>query len=247
MSRLFIPKDYWEQIVPNYISESKVNDILQYYDNEYGKGGLTPAKNDVFKALELTSFKDVRVVILGQDPYPDLKNAMGLAFSSKSEIRPLSLGNIIKEVENEYSCSKGFHGNDLSYWANQGVLLLNAILTFKKSDKKSENNFYKRNGKRWEDITDAIICSLDDYSEKKKVPIVFMLWGEDACFTACRTLLLKSNKYRLVLTATHPSNKSKSKDRDFAKKFEGCGHFRKANAFLAKNKVNEIDWGIYTY
>ncbi len=245
MSKLSIPTDYLEKITENYISESKVNDILKYYEKEYKNGVVIPAKNDVFKALGLTKFEAVRVVILGQDPYPNLKNAMGLAFSSRSKVRPKSLKNIVSELNIEYESFQDNGGNDLSHWANQGVLLLNTILTFKSRGKGSKKNLHKSNEKKWEEITDAIICALDDYSKEKGEPIVFMLWGKDACVTGCRTLLSKPNEHRLVLTATHPS--SPGRDSKYAKKFENCGHFKKANSFLKCKGANEIDWGIYSY
>lgn len=245
MSDLSIPESYLEQITENYISKSKVNDILQHYDDEYDEGGVIPAvKNDVFKALELTKFETVRVVILGQDPYPNAENAMGLAFSSRSKVRPKSLKNIVKELKCEYNSFQDNGGNDLSYWANQGVLLLNTILTFKPSESDPKKNLHKSDKKKWKDITDAIIRALDDYSKKERKPIVFMLWGEDACITGCRTLLPKSNEYRLVLTATHPSEQGKREDSRCAKKFEDCGHFKKANDFLVKYGVPPIDWSV---
>lgn len=246
MSDLSIPESYLEQITENYISKSKVNDILQHYDDEYDEGGVIPAvKNDVFKALELTKFETVRVVILGQDPYPNAENAMGLAFSSRSKVRPKSLKNIVKELKCEYNSFQDNGGNDLSYWANQGVLLLNTILTFKPSEGDSKKNLHKSNEKSWEEITDAIIRALDDCSKEERKPIVFMLWGKDACVTGCRTLLPKPNEHRLVLTATHPS--SPGRDSKYAKKFENCGHFKKANSFLKCKGAKEINWGIQSY
>lgn len=242
MSRLFIPKDYWEQIIPNYISETHVKNILRYYEKEYAMGGVIPSEGNVFKALDYTGFKNVSIVILGQDPYPDPKNATGLAFSSRSKVRPKSLKNIVSELNKEYESFQDSCGNDLSYWANQGVLLLNTILTFKPSEGDSKKNLHKSNEKSWEEITDAIICALDDYSKKERKPIVFMLWGKDACVTGCRTLLPKPNEHRLVLTATHPS--SPGRDSKYAKRFENCGHFKKANSFLKCKGTKEINWGI---
>lgn len=118
MSRLFIPKDYWEQIIPNYISETHVKNILRYYEKEYAMGGVIPSEGNVFKALDYTGFKNVSIVILGQDPYPDPKNATGLAFSSRSKVRPKSLKNIVSELNKEYESFQDSCGNDLSYWAN---------------------------------------------------------------------------------------------------------------------------------
>lgn len=244
MSRLFIPKDYWEQIVPKYINETPIKNILRYYEKEYAMGGVIPSEGNVFKALDYTGFKNVSVVILGQDPYPNPENATGLAFSSRDNIkRPQSLSNIIDEIKSEYGKDGFIGGNDLIHWTRQGVLLLNSVLTFKpiKKNKDVENIHKNVKNNNWKEITMAVIQSLDEYSKDNKKPIVFMLWGERANDIG-KKCLVGENEYRLVLTATHPANQSKSKDSNFAKKFEDCGHFKQANAFLVENNANEIDW-----
>lgn len=243
MSRLFIPKDYWEQIIPNYISETHVKNILRYYEKEYAMGGVIPSEGNVFKALDYTGFKNVSIVILGQDPYPDPKNATGLAFSSRDNVkRPQSLNNIVKELDHEYG--KNFvdsGGNDLIHWTRQGVLLLNTILTLKSINGKNVHKSVRSNN--WKDITMAIIHALDEYSKANNKPIVFMLWGTEANNIG-KKCLVGVNGFRLVLSSTHPSGLSYSRSTVNFHSFKGNGHFKKANAFLKSKGVKEINWDI---
>lgn len=243
MSRLFIPKDYWEQIIPNYISETHVKNILRYYEKEYAMGGVIPSEGNVFKALDYTGFKNVSIVILGQDPYPDPKNATGLAFSSRDNVkRPQSLDNIVEELDYEYG--KNFvdsGGNDLIHWTRQGVLLLNTILTLKSINNKNVHTAAGSND--WKHITMSIIKALDKYSKTNNKPIVFMLWGTEANDIG-KKCLVGVNVFRLVLSSTHPSRQSYQRSTVNLHSFKGNGHFKQANAFLKKNNANVIDWSI---
>ena len=180
--------------------------------------------NDIFNALKLTDYNDVKVVILGQDPYHGEGEAHGLAFSVKPGIAiPPSLRNIYKELNQSLGCyipNNGF----LEKWAKQGVLLLNTALTVRKDMANSHS------GKGWEILTDAIIKKLNNRPE----PIVFMLWGNNA---KSKSWFVDSQKH-LVLTSVHPSPLSASRG------FFGCNHFKKANEFLASIGENPIDWQI---
>ena len=174
----------------------------------------------IFKAFELTSFSDTRVVILGQDPYHTKNVANGLAFSSNLPILPGSLKNIYKELIQDVKIPVPRHG-DLSCWARQGVLLLNTVLTVREGAPLSHAD------KGWESFTDEIIKTINEQDRG----IVFLLWGNKAI--AKKHLL--TNPKHLVLTAPHPSPLSASRG------FLGCRHFSLANAFL---KDQGVDWRI---
>jgi len=225
--------DYYKYVVKKYelISEKDLEDILKYAEELYkNSNNIAPKKEWVFKALEKTKFEKVKVVILGQDPYPDIDKATGLAFDSKVKKLTNSLKNIIKEVYKHDNVDKEVV--DLELWAEQGVLLLNSYLTV--------NTKNKHKHKDWQKLTDAIIMAIDEYSKKNGKKVVFMFWGEDSCITGLRTLFQISNDYRRALTATHPSYRSKNKESRFAKSFNGCNHFEKANEFLE----DPIDWKV---
>lgn len=181
-----------------------------------------PKGENIFEALNLTSFEDVKVVILGQDPYHNDGQAHGLSFSvPKGIAAPPSLLNIYKELERDLGFKKPSHGF-LESWANQGVLLLNSVLTVRAHEAASHA------GKGWENFTDEIIAKLAERNE----PIVFMLWGS---YAQKKGAFINSNKH-LILKAPHPSPLSAHRG------FIGCGHFSKANEFLKKNGRKEINW-----
>lgn len=192
--------------------------------NEYEKYNIYPIKEQIFNSLKLTPFEDVRVVIIGQDPYHGIGQAHGLAFSvNKGVDIPPSLKNIYKELNRDLKLKVPNHGN-LEKWAKQGVLLLNSVLTVRKDTPSSHKNI------GWEIFTDNIIKKLNE----KEEPIVFMLWGN---FAKQKKKYI-TNTNHLILETTHPSPFS------FYSGFYGCSHFSKANSFLKEKYNKEIDWQI---
>ena len=200
------------------------NDLMRFVEEEYEKGEVFPPKEKIFRSLELTPIDSVKCVILGQDPYHDVGQAHGLAFSVNPGVKiPPSLQNIYKELHDElgtYIPDNGF----LEKWAKQGVLLLNTVLTVR----AHEANSHK--GKGWEEFTDSVISEVN----KLDTPVVFMLWGKPA--QSKKKLLI--NPKHLVLETVHPSPLSVYRG------FWGCGHFAKCNEFLEANGETPIDWQI---
>lgn len=197
---------------------SKVN---QFY-NEKAEN-IFPEKLKVFNAFNLCSFEDVKVVILGQDPYPTKGHANGLCFSVESNVRPFpkSLNNIFKEIESDLAQPFPKNGN-LERWAKQGVLLLNSVLTVKEGKTDSHK------GIGWEQFTDAVI----ELISQKKENVVFMLWGSKAL---SKSILIDEKKH-FILTSVHPSPLSAYRG------FFGCKHFSKTNEFLASKGLKTIHW-----
>lgn len=186
---------------------------------------IYPPRGSRLRALELTPLDQVRVVILGQDPYHGRGQAHGLSFSVPEGVKvPPSLVNIYKELASDCGVTPPGHGN-LEHWARQGVLLLNNALTVEEAQAGSHQN------KGWEAITDAAVAAV----AAKKEPCVFLLWGSHAQKKAMRVPGLASS-HHLVLTAPHPSPLSAHRG------FLGCRHFSKANAFLEANGRGTIDW-----
>lgn len=191
---------------------------------EYASGEVFPPADRIYRAFELTPLSQVRVVILGQDPYHGPGQAMGLCFSVPPAVAiPPSLENIYRELGDELGCYIPDNG-DLTKWARQGVLLLNTVLTVRAHRPQSHA------GIGWEQLTDAAIRAVDALDS----PVVFMLWGAPAG----RKAQLLTNPRHLVLRAPHPSPLSAYRG------FFGCGHFRAANEFLAANGAQPIDWQI---
>jgi uracil-DNA glycosylase len=187
---------------------------------------IFPKGNEWFRALDLTPLQDVRVVILGQDPYHGEGQAHGLCFSVQPGVRtPPSLVNIYKEMERDLGIAPARHGF-LEHWASQGVLLLNAVLTVQMGLAASHQ------GRGWERFTDAIIRLVNERTE----PVVFMLWGSYAQKKAAFVDSVDKGGRHLVLKAAHPSPLSAHNG------FFGCGHFSKANAFLKEHGQKPIDW-----
>ena len=182
-----------------------------------------PAAENIFAAFAACPAAGIRAVILGQDPYHEPGQAMGLSFSVPDACKaPPSLRNIFKELESETGTQRAH--NDLTPWAQQGVLLLNTVLTVRAGQANSHK------GKGWEQFTDDVIRLLDQREE----PVVFLLWGNNA--KAKKALI--QHPQHLVLTAAHPSPLSAYHG------FFGCKHFSKANAFLREHGLPEIDWSI---
>ena len=223
MSKLFKGVDIsWKPFIESEFQKSYMQEIKSFLINcSQNNEVIYPHPKDIFKSLELTSFQSVKVVILGQDPYHGPNQAHGLAFSVKKNFPiPPSLKNIFKEISEDLHSNKRLSG-DLTNWAKQGVLLLNTCLTVFPGRPGSHANL------GWQKFTDSIIDAVDT-----KDNVVFLLWGSYA--QKKKDLLL--NKNNLVLEAPHPSPLSAHRG------FFGCKHFSKANEFLRKNKIEEIDW-----
>lgn len=191
---------------------------------EYTTRQIFPDSEDIFNAFSLTPLSEVKVVILGQDPYHNVGQAHGLCFSVKPEVEiPPSLVNIYQELNSDLGCYVPDNGY-LVKWAKQGVLLLNTVLTVRAHEANSHR------GIGWEEFTDAAIRILNEQDR----PIVFMLWGRPA---QMKKAMLNNPKH-LVLEAPHPSPLSAYRG------FFGCRHFSRANAFLEDHGRSPIDWQI---
>ena len=201
---------------------SSFKSLQKFLKDEYSTKTIYPKENNVFNALNLTKFNDVKVVIIGQDPYHQPGQAHGLCFSVEEGTRfPPSLQNIYKEIEAETGKKSITNGN-LTDWANQGVLLLNSVLTVRESQPNSHKN------KGWEQIT-AKIINLLNLREK---PVIFLLWGANA-----QALGKGINKEKhFVLSCAHPSPLSAYNG------FFGCGHYLKTNEYLSSFGIEPIDW-----
>lgn len=214
----------WDDILKSEFEKPYYLELRKFLINEYKTQRVYPDMHDIFNALKSTSYSDVKVVILGQDPYHGLGQAHGMSFSVRRGVKiPPSLLNIYKEIRSEFGFDIPNHGY-LMDWAKQGVLLLNTILTVRAGEPMSHQKM------GWENLTDQIIIKLAEREE----PMVFMLWGSPA---QKKTELLKGTKH-LILRTTHPSPLSASRG------FMGCGHFKTANNFLKSNGQSEIDWRI---
>lgn len=198
--------------------------LYKFVNEEYRTRTIYPKKEDVFAAYDRTKLADVKVLILGQDPYHEPDQAHGLCFSVRPGTKiPPSLVNIYKELHDDIGCYIPNNGY-LTKWADQGVMLLNTVLTVRAHAADSHK------GRGWEQFTDATIAALNAVDR----PIVYMLWGRNAGQKAS----MLDNPKQLVLTAPHPSPLSASRG------FFGCRHFSKANDFLVSNGLTPIDWQI---
>lgn len=214
----------WDNVLKDEFEKEYYKKLRGILKKEYSTQTIFPDMNNIFNALKLTDYKDVRIVILGQDPYHNVGQAHGLSFSVMDGITPPpSLKNIYKEIEQDLGLVCSNSGN-LTKWSNQGVLLLNAVLTVRKNQPNSHK------GIGWETFTDNIISLLNETENK----IVFILWGNYAKVKAS----LITNENHLILTASHPSPFSAHNG------FFGCKHFSKANDFLVQNNILPIDWKI---
>ena len=198
--------------------------FYQLVEDEYKNKIIFPPKDHIFEALKLTSFKDTRVVIVGQDPYHGEGEAHGLSFSVQKGVKvPPSLQNIYKELNDDLGIPPKNNG-DLTNWAKSGVLMLNAVLTVVKDTPASHRNL------GWERLTDYIIKTLNEKHE----PVVFILWGN---FAKEKKAFI-TNPQHLVLTSAHPSPFSANYG------FFGSKPFSKTNEFLEKNNIVPIDWNL---
>lgn len=214
----------WDALLKDEFEKEYYTRLRQFLGSEYRLKTIYPDKYKVFEALKLTSFRQTKVVILGQDPYHGINQAHGLAFSvQRGIVIPPSLLNIYRELKDDLGCSIPNHGC-LVPWAEQGVLLLNTSLTVVANQANSHR------GKGWENFTDRVIQLLN----RKDTPVVFLLWGSNA--KSKQTYI--TNPRHLVLTAVHPSPLSAHRG------FFGCKHFSKANQFLEESGQQEINWQI---
>lgn len=215
----------WKDILQEELQAESFQKLTQFLQTEYASGPVYPPEEDIFNALNYTDFDQVKVLLLGQDPYHGAGQAHGMAFSVRRGVKiPPSLQNIYKELASDLGCSIPSHGN-LEEWARQGVLLLNTALTVREGQPNSHR------GKGWEEFTDGIIRRLD----AREKPLVFLLWGGNA-----KTKMpLIHGMQHLVLTAPHPSPLSAHSG------FFGCKHFSQTNDFLRAAGQTPIDWQIH--
>jgi uracil-DNA glycosylase len=218
--------DSWCAVLDPVLASPKSRALGAFLKAEEAAGkAIYPPRGTRLAALELTPLDGVKVVILGQDPYHGPGQAHGLSFSVQDGVRvPPSLVNITKELASDLGLPRAQNGN-LSKWARQGVLLLNAALTVEDGKPASHQ------GKGWEEITDAVVAAV----AAKQEPCVFLLWGNHARKKALSVPGLM-NSHHLVLTAPHPSPLSAHAG------FLGCKHFSQANAFLEANARGGVDW-----
>lgn len=214
----------WDEILSDEFNKSYYLKLREFLKIEYRNQRVYPDMYDIFNALKYTAYSDVKAVIIGQDPYHGAGQAHGLCFSVKKGITPPpSLVNIYKELQADLGISPAKHG-ELTSWAKQGVLLLNAVLTVREGCPNSHK------GMGWEILTDEIIRKLND----RQKPVAFILWGANAKSKSA----LITNSQHAVFTAAHPSPLSAYNG------FFGCRHFSKVNNFLVHNGLEPINWEI---
>lgn len=215
----------WLDCLQGEFKKPYYRDLYQFVRQEYNTHVIYPPADDIFNAFHFTPLSKVKVLILGQDPYHGEHQAHGLCFSvlpDQPELPP-SLQNIYKELQDDLGCYIPNNGY-LKKWADQGVLLLNTVLTVRAHQAGSHQ------GKGWEQFTDAIIHAVN----AQERPIVYLLWGKPAQ----SKIPMLTNPKHLILTAPHPSPLSAYRG------FFGCRHFSKTNEFLMKNGTEPIDWQI---
>ena len=214
----------WDELLKGEFEKEYYLKLREFLKKEYFSGTVYPEMHDIFNALKYTALCDVKVVILGQDPYHEPSQAHGLCFSVKKGVdKPPSLKNIYSELKSDVGVTEPDHG-ELTGWAQQGVLLLNTVLTVRAHQANSHK------GKGWEIFTDKVI----EIVNKNALPTVFILWGANA--RSKKALITNPN--HLVLESVHPSPLSAYNG------FFGCKHFSKANEFLTKNGREKISWQI---
>lgn len=219
-----ITNDWLEAIRPEF-SKPYYKELFEFVKGEYSRVTVYPPADDIFNAFHFTPLSQVKVLILGQDPYHNVHQAHGLSFSVPSDQPdiPPSLKNIYKELQDDLGCRIPNNGY-LKKWADQGVLLLNTVLTVQAHQANSHQ------GRGWEKFTDAVIQAVN----AQERPIVYLLWGKPAQ----SKIPMLTNPKHLILKAPHPSPLSAHRG------FFGCRHFSQANEFLQKNGVEPIDWQI---
>lgn len=215
----------WDIILQEEYKKEYFKKIVDFINKEYTQKTIFPPKSKILRALNLTDYDKVKVVILGQDPYHGEGEANGLAFAVSNGIKlPPSLQNIYKELYNDIKVPISKVGN-LECWAKEGVLLLNTVLTVEKDKAASHKNI------GWETFTDAIISKINE----KETPVVFILWGN---FAKSKKNLITNPKH-YIIESSHPSPFSANYG------FFGSKPFSRTNAFLKKNGMKEIDWRVF--
>ncbi|RTR33052.1 uracil-DNA glycosylase [Robertmurraya yapensis] len=219
--KINVQNDWHEQIGTEF-EKSYFQELINFLEEEYKHEVIYPERDDIFNALTYTAYNDVKVVILGQDPYHGPNQAHGLSFSVKKGVtHPPSLKNIYKELEADIGCTVPAHG-DLTRWAKQGVLLLNTVLTVRQGAAHSHK------GKGWEIFTDHVISRLNE----RETPVIFVLWGLPA---QKKKKLIDESKH-FIIESVHPSPLSVYRG------FFGSKPFSKINQYLRDLKQEEIDW-----
>ena len=212
----------WDELLSDEFSSTSYATLRKFLKSEYQTRTVYPSMYDIFNAFKNTPFDEIKVVLIGQDPYHEPGQAMGLSFSvPDGEKIPPSLINIYKELQSETGITPKDSGN-LTGWASQGVLLLNTVLTVRAHQANSHK------GKGWEQFTDSVIKKISD----KKENVVFFLWGANA---RAKKQFIDKTKH-LVLECAHPSPLSAYNG------FFGCGHFNRANEYLISHGKKPVDW-----
>lgn len=214
----------WDEILKDEFEKPYYIQLRKFLKEEYSTKTIYPNMNNIFSSLKASSFSDTKVVIIGQDPYHEPNQAHGLCFSVLKPVPPPpSLQNIYKELADDIGFKIPNHGQ-LTKWANQGILMLNTVLTVRRGQANSHK------GMGWETFTDRVISELN----KKETPVIFLLWGSPAKQKA----QIITNPIHIKLTCPHPSPLSAYRG------FFGCKHFSKTNELLIKNGMKPIDWQI---
>lgn len=214
----------WADLLDDELNKDYYRSLREWLKNEYGEHTVYPPMFDIFNAFHYTSYDDVKVVLLGQDPYHGPNQAEGMSFSVKKGVKiPPSLRNMYKELESDIGCPVPEHGS-LVKWAKEGVLLLNTVLTVRDGEAHSHRN------KGWERLTDHVIKTL---SEREK-PVVFILWGKPA---QSKEKLIDQSVH-FILKSPHPSPLSAHRG------FFGSKPYSRTNQFLKEHHIPQIDWCI---
>ncbi len=214
--------DTWKLLLQEELDKQYFKELLIFLENEQKKQAIFPPENDIFNAFNMTAFEDIKVVVLGQDPYHGKGQGHGLAFSVQDGVAfPPSLRNIFQEYSSDLGYEIPKSGN-LGHWAEEGVFLINAVLTVR----EAEANSHKAKG--WEKFTDAVI----KFISEKKEHVVFILWGKPA---QMKSKFIDADKH-LILKAPHPSPLSSYRG------FFGSKPFSQVNNYLQKHHIKEIDW-----
>ena len=214
----------WDKYLKEEYEKEYFKKLKIFLEEEYKNKIIYPKKSDIFNAFKYTDINNLKVVIIGQDPYHEINQAEGLAFSVKDIVKkPPSLRNIFKELEEDLSYPFP-KTNSLIPWAKEGILLLNTVLTVEEGKAASHKN------KGWEIFTDNVI----KYLNRREDPLIFILWGNNA---KSKKAFIDTDRH-YILESVHPSPLSASRG------FFGCGHFKKANAILKELGKDEINWQI---
>ncbi|MBE7010014.1 MAG: uracil-DNA glycosylase [Ruminococcaceae bacterium] len=212
----------WDTVLADEVKKPYFADLMQKVSKEYEKATVYPPKENIYNALRLTPYEKVKILLLGQDPYHGEGQAHGLAFSVLPGVPcPPSLQNMFKELQSDLGIPVSTNGC-LTAWGEQGVLLLNTVLTVREGEPNSHKNL------GWTTFTDAVIRSLNDRED----PVIFLLWGANAK----EKLPLITNSRHYVLSAPHPSPLSAHRG------FFGCKHFSKCNLILQRQNKAPINW-----